>query len=211
MTTKITFFILILFSSMKIFGQGHVNVTRLDMTKLPKGIKYEGKITNAVMWTDKIGDNIVITTETGEYPSKTNKDKANRDAKIFAYHYISNGEVLKQTWSVYDFIKECPLDIEAKFIRNTFQVTDLNNDKIAEVWLMYKTICHGDVSPCDMKIIMYQGQQKYKMQGRNKVKVSNTQFEGGEFTFDKAFLASPKTFKDFAKKLWNKNIIQVFE
>ena len=34
---------------------------------------------------------------------------------------------------------------------------------------MYKTVCHVDVSPCDMKIIMYQGGQKYAIRGKNKV------------------------------------------
>ncbi len=47
---------------------------------------------------------------------------------------------------------------------------------------MYKTVCHVDVSPCAMKIIMHQGKQKFAIRGRNKVKVSETETEGGEYT-----------------------------
>jgi hypothetical protein len=54
---------------------------------------------------------------------------------------------------------------------------------------------------------MYQGQQKFAMRGRNKVKVSETQYEGGEYLLDKAFTSGPKSFTQYAKKLWSKNIM----
>ena len=73
---------------------------------------------------------------------------------------------------------------------------------------MYKTVCHGDVSPCDMKIIMYHGLQKFAMRGQNRVQVSDTDFVGGDYKFDKAFIEGPTEFKNFAKSLWNKNIMQ---
>ena len=61
-----------------------------------------------------------------------------------------------------------------------------------------------------MKIIMYQGQQKYAMRGQNKVKVSDKEFYGGDYKFDNAFLDGPTMFRDFAKKMWNKNIMQIW-
>jgi hypothetical protein len=76
---------------------------------------------------------------------------------------------------------------------------------------MYKTACHGDVSPCDMKIIMYEGTNKYAMRGQNKVQLSEHEFYGGDYTFDRAFKQSPKVFKEFAIDLWEKNIMQTWE
>jgi hypothetical protein len=209
-TNKIGIYILALLCSLAAFGQRQINTTNLDTTKLPNSIKLTGSIKSAVRWTDKLGDNIVITTETGESINETAPSVDFRDAALYAYHFIVNKDSTNLTWKVYDFIKECPLDIEANFVKNTFQVTDLNNDGVAEVWLMYKTICHGDVSPCDMKIIMYQGQQKYAMRGHNKVRVSDKEFDGGDYQFDKAFIDGPTTFIDFAKKLWDKNIMQTW-
>ncbi len=192
---------------MTLIVQGQINVIKLERSKLPKGIHVQGEIGNAIRYTDKLGDNIVITTETGQFPSKKENEEDDKDAELFAYHFLSEADTIKQTWKVYDFIKACPFDIEANFVKNTFQVTDLNNDGIAEVWIMYKTACHSDVSSSDMKIIMYQGTQKFAMRGRNKVKISDTQFEGGEYTFDKLFTDGPVVFSDFAKKLWDKNIM----
>jgi hypothetical protein len=207
-TYKTGLYFLTLLCSMTAWGQGQITTTNLDTNKLPNGIKFTGKIKTAVRWTDKSGDNFVITTETGEMASKKEEPTDDfREAALYAYHYIVGKDSTILTWTVYDFIKDCTFDIVASFIKKTFQVTDLNNDGVAEVWLMYKTVCTSDVSPCDMKIIMYQGQQKYAMRGQNKVQYSDKDFLGGEYKFDNAFNVGAKEFREFAIQLWDKNII----
>ncbi|WP_428231779.1 M949_RS01915 family surface polysaccharide biosynthesis protein [Flavobacterium sp.] len=190
-------------------------VNKIDSTQFPKSIKYEGFIKNAVRWKDNSGDNIVITTETGYHINKKFKHESDdsSDAELFGYHFIISGNEAKQTWRIYDYISDCPVDIVASFVKNTFKITDLDKNGTAEIWLMYKTVCHGDVSPCDMKIIMYEGNQKYAMRGENKVQVGvddngKKQSLGGEYKFDKNFKKAPKVFKKFAEDLWNKNIIE---
>lgn len=196
---------------MTTFGQEQITLKKLDLTKLPKGIKHEGEIKTAVRWIDSLGDNIVILTETGIYKSKKfNHENDGGDAELFAYHFIVKNDSAVQIWRIYDFISDCPVDIEAKFIKNTFQVTDLNRDGVSEIWIMYKTVCHGDISPCNMKIIMYHGQQKYAIRGQNKVQISENEFYGGDYQFDKGFANGPKEFLEFAKKLWDKNILQTW-
>ncbi len=78
---------------------------------------------------------------------------------------------------------------------------------------MYKTTCHGDVSPCDMKIIMYENNQKYAVRGESRVQVGvldngEKQFIGGEYKLDENFKKGPKVFKEFAQKLWKDNLIE---
>jgi len=196
------------------FTVAHSQIKKLDANNLPKDIRYEGKIIDAVRYTDGLGDNIVLTTETGIYQSKKFKHEADgSDAELFAYHYIIKNGVAAPTWKVYDYISDCPVDIEASFVKDTFQVTDLDKDGTKEVWMMYKTVCHGDVSPCDMKVIMYEGTQKYALRGENKVAVGKNdngeyRYIGGEYKADPAFTNGPATFLTFAKALWEKNIMQ---
>jgi hypothetical protein len=209
-TFKTGLYLLALMCSLTAFGQGQINTTRLDTNQLPNGIKVTGKIKTAVRWTDKSGDNIVITTETGEFKSTKATSDDSRDAELYAYHYIVGNDSTFLLWKVYDFIKDCPLDIQVGFIKNTFQITDLDNDGVAEVWLIYKLACRGDIGPCDMKIIMYHGKLKYAMRGQNKVQVSDNEFYGGDYKFDKAFTEGPAAFKDFALKLWDKNSMQTW-
>lgn len=195
-----------------------LNVSKIDSTQFPAGIRYEGFIKNAVRWTDKSGDNIVVTTETGIYtsPKFEHESEYGSDAELFAYHYIVSNNEAKQTWKVYDFISDCPVDIAAFFVKNSFEITDLNKNGIAEIWIMYKTVCHGDVSPSDMKIIMYEGKKKFAMRGENKVATGidddgKTLYYGGKYKFDQNFKNAPQVFKDFAKNLWNNNLIDTPE
>ncbi|MEO5911746.1 MAG: hypothetical protein ABIP95_12725 [Pelobium sp.] len=187
-------------------------ITEIDSTELPKSLKYTGFIKNAVRWKDSQGENIVITTETGIYTNEKFKhENDGADAEIFAYHFIVKDNEFIQTWKVYDYIKDCPVDIVASFVKNTFQITDLDKNGTAEIWLMYKTVCHGDVSPSDMKIIMYEGKKKFAMRGENKVLAfvdddGTKRFYGGEYKFDKEFENGSKVFKNHALNLWNKNL-----
>lgn len=200
------------------YSQNSFDVKFINQEKLPKGVLFEGKFLDAVKWTDGIGDNIVVRTETGIHVSEkyTHDDNDGYDAEVFAYHYLVEKDTVKLLWKVYDYISDCPVDIEAEFFKDTFPVTDSDNDDIAEVWLMYKKACHGDVSPCIMKIIMYEDRQKYAIRGENKVfggtdDKGKKYYIGGDYTFDSAFDKGPKEFLDYAKKLWQKNIMQKWD
>lgn len=131
-----------------------------------------------------------------------------RTAKLFAYHFIEKGNDLEQQWKVYDFEKDCQVDVLASFSKESVQLTDLNKNGIPEIWMVYKTYCKGDVSPSTMKLIMYEGKQKYAMRGTSKVRVSEKEFLGGEYKFDKAFEASTSTIKKFAQQLWKKFVVE---
>lgn len=193
-------------------GQADIQVTEVHTDDLPSDIQYEGSVSNAWSWTDDLGDHLLLTTETGIHLSpKFDHENEGLDAEIFAYHFIITDDNTTQTWKIYDYIRDCPVDIEATFISNTTKITDLNEDGVAEIWLMYKTACRGDVSPSDMKLIMYEGTNKYAMRGQNKVQLSDNEYYGGDYTFDRAFKQSTKAFKNHAKAMWEKNILQTWE
>ena len=200
---------LILCFSMAVFAQPKLTV--LNKSSIPAGISYTGKIVNAVRWTDNSGDNIVIATETAISESKSKDGDYLRSAALDAWHYILQNGSWKQTWKLHDFIKDCYLELEADYVKNTFAITDLDKDGKSEVWLMYRTVCHGDISPSTQKIIMYQGDAKYAIRGESKVKVSDTETIGGTFTYDEAFKRGPASFRDYAIKLWKKNMNQTYK
>src|SRR5688572_21848320 len=112
----------------------------IDLAKnaISKDIHYDGKIVQAVRWTDNSGDNTVILTTTGKTQSKNMPDDSYSDAALYAYHFLDSGGGMRQTWKVSDYVKKCPLDILLFFVDETFAVTDLNKDDRAEVWIMYK-------------------------------------------------------------------------
>jgi hypothetical protein len=126
----ISFFFLNLFIFIANSVYGQLKAIKLDSAQLPKGIKYTGRLKGAIEWNDQLGDNIVITVETGTYRNpKFKHEDDGLDAELFAYHCLLK-YTLEQTWKVYDFIQDCGLDIEASIIKNTLRLTDLNNDGI---------------------------------------------------------------------------------
>lgn len=100
---------------------------------------------------------------------------------------IDAGDGTKLLWRMYDFNTECPVDLEVYFMDKTLTVTDLDKNGVAEVWMMYKNGCHGDVSPVPTKIIMYEGTKKYALRGNSRVKFSEKEFLGGDYSVDEAF------------------------
>jgi hypothetical protein len=191
-------------------AQSEIKVSNLKESKIPKSIKFAGKIKKAVTWEDENGKNIVITTETGEYQDSNSEMEDARAANLYAYHFIVTDKSSKLVWKLEDGIDNCPVDINENFIKNTLKVTDLDKDGESEIWIMYKTACRGDVSPCTMKIIMYEGSKKHALRGENKVKLSETETYGGQYNMDKVFKKSPNTFQDFAIKMWEKNILETW-
>lgn len=91
--------------------------TYLREDQLPGRFSFEGVMKTAVKWTDEEGEHILITAESGVHPGKGENKDVYRGAELYACHFISRGGSYSQTWKVFDFIKECPLDIEAIFIK----------------------------------------------------------------------------------------------
>jgi hypothetical protein len=200
---KSTCLFIIFLNARMAFAQ--IKISKVDKKSIPKSASYKGEIIAAVRFTDTEGDHLVITTETGTTDSKGNE--GGRDAALYAYFYNINGISTTLNWQTYDFVSYCYQDLDATYVPHTFAITDLNKDGKAEVWLMYKTLCTGDVSPGEMKIIMHEGSKKYAIRGQNRVRVGVNHFAGGKYTFDEAFKNGPVQFKNYAQELWKKNIL----
>lgn len=193
--------------SVKMAGQQKLSATKIDAKQLPAGINYEGKFKSGYRWSDTNGDNIALITETGEYrnPKFQHDGDDSIDTELFAYQFIMKDGKPELLWKVYDFVSDCPLDLTASF--DDFRISDIDKNSMAEVWIIYKTACRGDVSPAEMKIIMYENGKKYAMRGTEKIlqgidDKGNKSYDGGAYTFDPAFLKASESIRAFAKKLW---------
>jgi hypothetical protein len=185
-------------------------LTQLTKSTLPKDIKYSGNIVQAVRWTDSTGNNIVLLTKDDKVQSKNALDEGYSEAALYAYHFLVSDNITRQTWRLYDYVKECPVDLFLDYVNKTFAVTDLNKDGKAEIWLMYKVSCQGDVSPIPMKIIMYEDDKKHAVRGTTQVQVSGTEKAGGEFSFDEPFKKASSAFREYAEKLWKRHKVETW-
>jgi hypothetical protein len=83
-------------------------------------------------------------------------------------------------------------------------VTDLNKDRIAEVWIIYKGICVDDEIHANMRITLCQANKRYTMSGTRSIKIEGEPLKGS-YQFDPAFKNAPAVFVTYAEKLWKRN------
>lgn len=186
-------------------GWAQLKVDPLTVTAVPANLRHAGKVKQALRYTDRTGTYYVLTTETGPVPA-TNPDDGKR-ADLYAYHYqLPATGTPTLSWQVHDFVPDCPLDLEAQFLPGSLTVTDLDQNGAAEVWVVYRTTCRGDVSPSTQKIIMREGLKKYAVRGNSRIQVGAKQYDGGDYQFDAAFKAAPAAFRQQALKLWQRYV-----
>ena len=204
--------LLILLISFSCYGQDSLQIYHLLPAKFPAAMHQHAKTVSAIRWTDNSGEHLVSLEETGNYQNTELQHESDGSAaEIFAQHTCKNGIRSKQIWKLKDYIYDCPVDLEASFMKNMPVVTDLDKDQVPEVWIMYQTVCHGDVSPLTVKIIMYEGSDKYAIRGESKVfggidEHGKTHYLGGSYKYDPAFAAQP-LFLSYGDLLWKKYVL----
>ena len=109
----------------------------------------------------------------------------------------------QKAWQMNDFVSECEYDLAYK--AREPEITDLDNDGVKEVWLIYYKACQGGLDPLEMKILAYEQKgeitDKYALRGQSLLEIDGGKY-GGEFETD--FAGANPAFLAHAKKLWNK-------
>lgn len=177
---------------------GTVVKLKFDRNDIPSECKYKGRIVDGARWKDRNGDNILIITQTEV--KRVNQDVRNQ--YLYSYLYTSGDSKWSQLWSITDYV-ESYCDVEAKYMPGTLEITDLDNDGVAENTFIYKLDGRCDVSPVPIKLMMHSGDKKLVIRGDSRVDIGNGEKVGGKKTFDDAFDSVPKAFKDYASDKWD--------
>jgi hypothetical protein len=102
-----------------------------------------------------------------------------------------------------DFVKDCEFDILVSHELDAISLTDIDENKIAEITFIYRTSCTSDVSPSTQKLIMLENGNKYPMRGTTRVMEM-----GGEFQVGEEFESAPEGFQAHAEKIWSEHLLE---
>lgn len=174
---------------------------QINLPDAAYNLPIEGKIVQRMLYTDKTGSHCIVLTQwEDEYIGRGGARIL--DGNLRAYDYLINREPVL-FWKLQDWQKGCEeyMSLDAKFVENSLRVTDLDNNGISEVWIMYRLRCAGDVTPATMKLIMHQGKSKYSLRGRTRAID-----EGGEYSMDETFETLPRAISEYAVNLLNEYI-----
>lgn len=174
-----------------------------------------GHVVRAVRYQDKTGENLVILSETDTHVSPGVPPEERREdpntalpyTKLLqATRFLMKNDGSQPIWHVNDGTEECVANVTADFVPEAVRITDLNDNGIAEIWMDYAVGCIGDISPNAMKLIMYEGTQKYAMRGEEKINAGEPM--GGRAKMDAAFREGPAAFRHFAQALWDQYVVR---
>ena len=161
-----------------------LNDSDYDLEKLD----YHGKILNKKFWHDTNGKNIVLFTK--------------NESEIYVYHYLVKSKESKLLRKVYDFVKECDLDLTLEFIENSITVTDLDKNNIGEITFAYRIACISDVTPKQLKLLILENGNKYIIRGNTIINLGNQEI-GGDKNVDSSFENASEEFILHANKVWS--------
>jgi hypothetical protein len=170
---------------------------------IPRSMPHEGRLVAAKRWTDRLGENTLILTQTGKRRASRCEygEEVCSDAEVYAYHYVRSGASTSLVWRTTDFERGCSFDLYAGYLPESIAVTDLDADGVAESSFMYLLACRSDVSPATLKLIMHEGAQKYAARGSSRPRGARM---GGEMQLDQAFARAPRAFGEFVRVQWRR-------
>ena len=145
---------------------------KIAAADIPPALKFKGKMQDAWQWTDKLGDNIFITSYVAPYEHKDEFGQENQSSGLYAFHYVKKNSDYTLLWKMNDGVEDCSVDLTCEFMKGAATVTDLDKNGVAETKVQYALACRGDVSPAYMKLIMHEDTIKYALRGNRWIKDS---------------------------------------
>jgi len=156
---------------------------------------------DTLTWKDPQGIHLLLLEQSDV---STDKETGFSSQTIQATHWLKKDKSLQKTWSFEDGIKDCPVDIEAKFLAAP-QFSDLDDDGFFEIWFIIQKSCKGDISPSLIEVVMVNHRNvKYFLEAEQKLVFQNGSTDGGTYNLDD-FESLPEPFQDYALEYLFKN------
>lgn len=169
----------------------------LPMAGLDQEYVVDGVMTAAYRLSSAEPPYTLILSRTGSFSVA---EGGQRSARLYATLFADGADGYEQRWLIQDRVDACPVDITAAFTDRPAVVSDADADGVPEFWVSYRISCRGDVSPSTLKLIGYEGSQKYALRGTSRLQFGDSS-EGGDYQADAAFKAAP-LLQAFAEQLW---------
>jgi hypothetical protein len=182
-----------------------LTVTEVAVDELPHNLSLLGHPMAARRWTDRLGDNLLVLTETG---GEEDCDQYGCGATVetYGFHYLISGSAQTLLWRTTDKIEKCDVDLTLRVEPESITVTDLDRDGTSETTFVYAMACRGDPSPFTLKLLMHEGATKYALRGHTTAPGGEGEPDGepAEMTVDPSFNQAPAEFLQFATAQWRK-------
>lgn len=183
--------------------------TPLLMTKEAKEANQDYRVVENVITGEKDSiANFELVDNMGKMDTLRNLEADYRVKGLFTYHYINNKDKWTLDWKNMDNVNQCSYkNLTANYLTKPI-ITDLDNDKKAEIWFVYVLGCRQfHATPLGMKEVVYINGERAQVRGLQITKNGDKTF-GGESKADEKFMGLPNVIRDYGKQLWLKYVNQ---
>lgn len=117
--------------------------------------------------------------------------------------YAKTGDGYRLEWQAHDHVRDCLFDMWMGLVGDAIFVTDMDSNGHAETTLIYSLSCRSDISPAEMKLLMYEKGEKMALRGSMFLEIAGALLNRNTFNPDLSALR-PKPQKDDYEKLFGR-------
>jgi hypothetical protein len=145
--------------------QQNIEMLPFDPKSPPASMPVYGTIIDGTHWKDSAGENYLLVTERS---AKSKKDETLTSKYVNAYHFKKLDEVITNVRTVFEKEENCALENQAKFIKDSIVVADLDLDGVGEVSFASRLGCANAGDPVPFTVYLLEAGGKYALRGLSK-------------------------------------------
>lgn len=150
-------------------GNGTISApTGFDSTSVREGMEadsvqlpFEGGLILTLFWKDGAGQNTLVLSGKAAFPV----DEDTQQTAFFAQAYVRNDSLPVPQWELVEVLDSCYCDCAIELAEGPIPVLDIDQDGIAEVFLMYFLNDLCDATPMFTKLSVASGKNVYGLEG----------------------------------------------
>ncbi len=178
--------------------QDYTRVNKSEKTTL----NHKGRIVYLKEWVDSAGDNVLILSEE-TLELSNNEGPSSLTTNLYAYHYANAGKGYELINMISESQQNCDFENRARFMEESFTITDVNGNGYSEVVFTYRLGCSSEISPDRLVLIAMENGSIYTINGTTRVTLDkSTPAMGGETAVGDEFEKAPKKLLAHAKAIW---------
>ena len=118
-----------------------------------------GQFFTALSWTDRLGQNLLILAEEGEY------EEGNGQKDLFADHYIRRDSIYDVLWQMHDSVVGLGCDLNIQLINFFPFISDIDSNGVAETAVFYSLDNRCDAVTFPARLVVHEGQSEIVISG----------------------------------------------
>ena len=158
----------------------------------------------SVHFRDREGEGLLVLSRAdGQATDAENEQEVDKVVlKATLYGRANDSDGFKARWQI-EQETTCPgLDLDVDFYNDVSDVSDLNQDGIAELTVASHAFCGGGIEPHDIAIEMREGQASYTITGSSSITPAGEEPIGGERELSASLKNAPQVLREHMDAVW---------